>query len=157
MKYHFAKLMNYEVWANEQVIQALQSLDRPDTRSLELLSHILAAHLTWYNRAREVRAYIPLWETKDFSECVIMLRNITQRWQELIDQSEELTFGRTVSYTNSKDETHFSSLYEILTHLMLHSGYHRGQLVSHLKGKMQELPVTDFIVFAREEQESKWY
>jgi hypothetical protein len=31
MKYHFAKLMNYEVWANEQVIQALQSLDRPYT------------------------------------------------------------------------------------------------------------------------------
>lgn len=151
MKYHFSKIINYEAWANEQIIQALQSLDRPDSRSLELLSHILAAHLNWYNRAREVRGYIPLWETKDFSECVIMLRNVTQRWKELVEQSEELTFGKTINYTTGQGETFSSSLYEILTHLSFHSGYHRGQLVSHLKGKMNELPVTDFIIFARGE------
>jgi uncharacterized damage-inducible protein DinB len=38
---------------------------------------------------------------------------------------------------------------------MLHSGYHRGQLVSHLKGKMQELPVTDLLFLPEKRPESK--
>ncbi len=150
MKYHFTKLFQYESWANEQVIVALQSMERTDNRSLELFSHILAAHLNWYNRVKDDNTYIPLWEKRDLSDSVILLRQISKRWLELIEEVDELSWGKTLTYANSKGEVFQSSLYEIMTHLLFHSGYHRGQLVSNLKGRVETLPVTDFIIYTRE-------
>ena len=42
-------------------------------------------------------------------------------------------------------------LLDILTHMSHHAAYHRGQVVQLIRPMLDEPPVTDFIVWTREE------
>jgi len=57
---------------------------------------------------------------------------------------------RPVSYSNSKGEPWTSTVEEILTHLVIHSAYHRGQIASDLRSAGQEPAYTDYIHAVRQ-------
>jgi uncharacterized damage-inducible protein DinB len=42
------------------------------------------------------------------------------------------------------------SVEDALTHIMNHSSYHRGQIVASIKGKVDELPLSTYIMYASE-------
>jgi uncharacterized damage-inducible protein DinB len=50
-----------------------------------------------------------------------------------------------VSYTNSKGEAWSSTVDEILTHIAIHSAYHRGQIAADLRSAGQTPAYTDYI------------
>jgi uncharacterized damage-inducible protein DinB len=55
-----------------------------------------------------------------------------------------------VSYTNSKGELWTSTVEDILTHLVIHSAYHRGQIASDLRSAGREPAYTDYIHAVRQ-------
>jgi uncharacterized damage-inducible protein DinB len=55
-----------------------------------------------------------------------------------------------MTYRSLKGIESTSSLRDILTHVVNHSTYHRGQIARGIKAKGGVPPVTDFIAFARE-------
>jgi uncharacterized damage-inducible protein DinB len=54
-----------------------------------------------------------------------------------------------VLYTNSKGEPWESQVDDILTHLVVHGGYHRGQIAAELRAHGVAPPYTDFIQATR--------
>jgi len=61
---------------------------------------------------------------------------------------QELTadgLEETVSYVNSKGEPWTSSVEDILTHLVLHSSYHRGQIAADTRASGHAPASTDYI------------
>ena len=59
--------------------------------------------------------------------------------------------NRIINYQNIKGIPFHNSIFEIITHLMNHGTYHRGQLVTMLRGAgSTPIPATDLIVFYRE-------
>jgi uncharacterized damage-inducible protein DinB len=64
--------------------------------------------------------------------------------------SEPGALSQSVSYTNSKGEAWSSTVQEILTHLVIHSAYHRGQIASDLRAAGQEPAYTDYIHAVRQ-------
>jgi uncharacterized damage-inducible protein DinB len=50
-----------------------------------------------------------------------------------------------VGYTNSKGEPWTNTVEEILTHVVIHSTYHRGQIASDLRNAGLEPAYTDYI------------
>jgi uncharacterized damage-inducible protein DinB len=50
---------------------------------------------------------------------------------------------------NTKGEVFRSEVSEILLHLNVHASYHRGQIISLVKDKIDPLPNTDYIHYAR--------
>ncbi|MFC0183767.1 DinB family protein [Pseudarcicella hirudinis] len=152
MKEHFERLFEYEHWANLKVIDAIEETRFPNAKCMELLNHILAAQNNWLSRVRHEQTYMALWEMRDLFECIHLLTKVTQNWKQLIAQMDENEFHKQISYKTSLNETYTSSVAEIITHLINHSTYHRGQIVSELKGKIEKMPVTDYIAFMREKK-----
>ena len=62
-----------------------------------------------------------------------------------VESAEPGHLGDVVSYVNSKGEAWRSTVGDILTHVVLHSSYHRGQIASHVRATGAEPAYTDFI------------
>jgi uncharacterized damage-inducible protein DinB len=58
-------------------------------------------------------------------------------------------FETIVSYQTTEGTPFSNQLNHVLTHLINHSTYHRGQITNSLKGKIK-LVSTDFVFFLRE-------
>jgi uncharacterized damage-inducible protein DinB len=149
MKQYILQLFAYETWANERIVEALEQMQYPDDRALELFSHLLAARFTWLQRITGQHGYVPLWEKRDLLDCVQLLMQTNNSWEAFLNQCTDQDFTRSIQYQNTQHQPFESTIQEIVVHLINHSTYHRGQIVASLKGKIPNLPVTDFIVFAR--------
>jgi uncharacterized damage-inducible protein DinB len=154
MKQHYIKLFQYELWANQRIIDALEETKYPDERGLELLSHILAAQNNWLINVRKENSYVLLWEKKDLFECSQLLKNCTQGWINLINSLEEKDLTEHKKFESKAIEEGFhSTLSDVMMHVINHSTYHRGQIVSALKGKIKTLPETDYFQYILETQQ----
>ncbi len=149
MTRYYQRLFAYENWANERIAECLQAMNQPDERALELLSHVLAAKITWLNRLNGISSFVPLWEKHDIIDCMLLLTQNNRAWEFFLKTLTDEKLNSVVTYTNTKGEAYSTQIQEILTHVINHSTYHRGQMVSSLKGKIPVLPVTDYIVFER--------
>jgi len=54
-----------------------------------------------------------------------------------------------ISYINLEEERHQSSVYDIVTHLVNHSTYHRGQIIKLLQIEGLNSVSTDYIDYTR--------
>ena len=150
MKSHFQKLFAYDSWANQRVIAAMQQLPAPDERCLHLLSHIFAAQEIWHDRITAMPSQISPFLDRNIDGCIVAFNKTAENWAAYLNAADENEINRSVTYKNTKGEPFSSKVNDILTHVANHSTYHRAQIVSTLKGKIEKLPVTDFIAFARE-------
>jgi uncharacterized damage-inducible protein DinB len=69
---------------------------------------------------------------------------------EEFDFDRQGPLDRPVRYTNSKGEPWTSTVEDILTHLVIHSAYHRGQIASDLRNAGQKPAYTDYIHAVRQ-------
>lgn len=56
----------------------------------------------------------------------------------------------TVTYKNTKGEPWSNTVEDILTHVLLHSAYHRGQIASQMRADKEQPAYTDFIHAVRQ-------
>jgi uncharacterized damage-inducible protein DinB len=153
MKANYYKLLQYEKWANRLIIDTIGRVKEPDSRWLDLMSHILNVQMVWYSRITKDIYPPPVWEVvtgieeikKKYSSNNIILDSFIS---ELRDEDLNIS----IPYKTTEGVEHQNTLREILTHLFNHSTYHRGQIVILMKEKIPTLPATDFILFAR----GKW-
>jgi uncharacterized damage-inducible protein DinB len=141
----------YDQWANREVLLAMQS-SGADERSLALLAHILSAERLWLERIKQEPQSSPVWPKLNLDNCAAQVEEIGQAWREYLEKHMERDLSRPVSYRNSKGEMWTSNLADILTHVILHSAYHRGQIASHMRGQGKTPAYTDFIHAVRQGQ-----
>jgi len=109
------------------------------------MGHIIAAEFLWLARMQARPAALPVWPELSLEECEARFGELSDRLIGALDASEAGVLSRSVSYTNSKGEIWTSTVEEILTHVVIHSAYHRGQIASDLRAAGQEPPYTDYI------------
>ncbi len=152
MKEHFQLLFQYEKWATDRVLAAMKQLPVQDEKCLEWMAHILLAQLIWYSRVANTASPSTAWEKKTLAECVRMFEVNTILWAEYCKQLTDTELQKTIAYKNIKGDAFEEKVKDILTHVINHSTYHRGQIIAALKGKLPTLPSTDYIFFFREKQ-----
>jgi uncharacterized damage-inducible protein DinB len=135
----------YDAWANREVLKAIGAAGGENNRSLQLMSHILAAERLWLERLKQVPRSTPVWPQYDLSVCEQEAGALERQWFEHLDLITAGDVAQTVSYKNSKGEAWTSTIADVLTHVLLHSAYHRGQLASYMREKGQTPAFTDFI------------
>jgi len=150
MKEHFIKLFEYDKWATGRVLGAMKQLQTQDEKCLEWMGHILTAQLVWYSRVENIGKTYNLWGGRTLEECLSMYEEISKLWEEFIYKLMEKNLSNTISYKNFKGDSFENTVEDILTHVINHSTYHRGQIIAQLKGQLTSLPGTDYIVFIRE-------
>jgi uncharacterized damage-inducible protein DinB len=135
----------YDAWANQEVLAAIRGAGGEDPRSLQLMSHILAAERLWYERLKQVPQSLPVWPALDLERCQAESATLGGLWHEYLDLLTAGDVSQTVSYKNTKGEAWTSAIADVLTHVVMHSAYHRGQIASHMRASGQTPAYTDFI------------
>lgn len=150
MKDNFIELFQYEKWATGKVLGAMNQLKVQDEKCLEWMGHILAGQFVWYTRITNTHNKYELWGIKPLKECVKMYEEATQTWAGFCSTLSDTELEKTIHYKTFKGDPYENTLKDILTHVINHSTYHRGQIIAKLKGQLPALPSTDYIIFLRE-------
>jgi uncharacterized damage-inducible protein DinB len=151
MKEHFRDLLIYNQWANYRILVALEELKSPNDTHLSLFSHILSAQIIWLNRIKALATSpFPIWEQYKLTELRSMTEESSANWINYLDKHRFDTFEEMIFYTNSIGEKHENTIREIISHVLNHSTYHRGQIAKQLRKIGVQPPDTDYIIYARE-------
>ncbi len=135
----------YDEWANREVLNAIRTNGGPNERSLQLISHILAAERVWMERLKRQPQSVPVWPEPDLAQCEAEAAELGRLWLEFLDLITAGDVSQSITYKNSKGEQWTSTIVDVLTHVVLHSAYHRGQIATLMRGIGQTPAYTDFI------------
>jgi uncharacterized damage-inducible protein DinB len=142
------RLLHYDRWANRETLKSLgQAI--PPPRSLKWMGHIIGAEFLWLARMEGETSELPVWPDLSLKECGKRLGEVSQLLTGVAKAGPERLAGR-ISYTNSKGESWTSTVEEILTHLVIHSAYHRGQIAANVRAAGQTPAYTDYIHAVRQ-------
>jgi uncharacterized damage-inducible protein DinB len=147
---HLRRQFAYDEWANREVLAALSASPHPAVRPLQLLAHILSAERLWLERIRKQPQSLPVWPDFTIEQCEAQIAGLAEVWQEFLGQLSPDELSDKVAYKNSKGEPWTSTVEDVLTHVLLHSAYHRGQIASHVRAGGEQPAYTDFIHAARQ-------
>ena len=114
------------------------------------MGHIIGAEFLWLARMQTTSASLPVWPDLSLEECETRFSELSSRLLDVVAATGAEALARPVTYTNSKGEAWTSTVEEILTHVVIHSAYHRGQIASDLRSAGQEPPYTDYIHAVRQ-------
>jgi uncharacterized damage-inducible protein DinB len=146
---HLRRQFAYDAWANREVLAVLKKSAAPSPRPLELLAHILSAQQLWLERIRQQPQSLPVWPVISIElaldQCAPQINQLAASWHEFLAQVSSGGLSQKVTYNNSKGEPWISTVQDILTHVLLHSAYHRGQIASHMRASGETPAYTDYI------------
>jgi uncharacterized damage-inducible protein DinB len=151
-------LYGYNWWATRRLLAACRLLDRPAfMRQLATshgsvrgtLVHALWAEWIWLQRWRGTSPKQVLVEG-DFPD----VGAIDARWGEVERDRQDFMAGLTddrllvrISYENLQGQRWEYPLVHMMQHVVNHSSYHRGQVVTLLRQLGQAPPATDFLLY----------
>jgi uncharacterized damage-inducible protein DinB len=147
---HLRRQFAYDEWANREVLAGLKASSRPPARPRQLLAHILSADRLWLERIRTQPQSLPVWPDFTLDQCEEQVADLARLWREFLGQISPAGLSETVVYKNSKGEPWTSTVEDILTHVVLHSAYHRGQIASQVRAGGEQPAYTDFIHAVRQ-------
>jgi uncharacterized damage-inducible protein DinB len=153
MKHKLTKHFEFEYWSNTMVLDSLKTLKEKDDRSFTLFAHLLSSHSMWLSRVNKTEFTCTLFQERTLEECEILMKENLKGWQDYLsdktddDLQEKIEFMSAWEANPSKRRM---SLEDALTHIINHSSYHRGQIVASIKGKVDELPLSTYIMYASE-------
>ena len=146
----FLKMFAYDEWANRETLASLKSSDAPPTRSLKIMSHVIAAEQVWLERLKQDKQSLAVWPELNLQECETHLAELARSWREFISGLGESGYSRLMTYTNSKGQPWTNKVEDTLMHVLMHSAQHRGQIALDLRSSGQTPAYTDFIQAVRQ-------
>ena len=147
MSQHLRRLLQYDSWANRETVESLR--ERATERSLRWMGHIVGAEYVWLARLEGEASPLAVWPELGIDTCREKVAALARLWPEFLEAHRN-SLGDTVSYTNTKGEAWTNTVEEILTHVTVHSAYHRGQIASDVRGAGMTPALTDYIHAVRQ-------
>jgi uncharacterized damage-inducible protein DinB len=142
---YLAALFAYDDWANRESLSSLRRVDSPPPRAIEVMAHIVGCQWLWIGRLKLSNEPAAVWPQLGIDPCASQLKELADAWAVYLSSLTPRALGEEIAYTNSKGESWLSNRQDILTHVIMHSGYHRGQIAMLLGRAGHEPAYTDFI------------
>jgi len=149
MKKHIERMLRAMSWADRQSLKALRECPGAQAEALPLLAHVLAAEHVWLARLLNQEAAHPVWPQLTVTECERIADDNSARFASFVGDLDENDLAAAIRYRNTKGEEFATSALDILTHVVIHGAYHRGQIAKVLGQSGVQVASTDFITFAR--------
>ena len=151
MKEYLSKIAKYNSWANELTTLSLRDQNITDDSVLKLLSHIVLSEQIWMIRLKSGDySGMNFWKTLRLAECNRLWQENAKAYSDFINSKLEPEFENLFSYKNSKGIEYSNSIEDVLTHVFIHSSYHRAQIAKEVRRLGKEPAYTDYIQFIRE-------
>ena len=156
--FYLVKFIDYQIWADNLLIEELKKLsDEQFTKVFEgvsvedNVSHIIGTFHLWLNRMKGVSLEeFPHLEKEMSREELLKLGQTCNEEIRLYFNDEIID---DVIYRTTKGKKYLNSKEDILTHLVIHTAFYRGQIKMALKLMGIEISVNDFIHFRRMKRE----
>ena len=139
------RLFTYDDWANREEVARLRGV-ASTAAALRLLAHIIAAQWLWITRIRDESAKMAVWPELSLDQCAAEIDRLRAAWQNILQTVDRES---TIHYRNSKGEAWSNSVDDILTHVVMHGAYHRGQIATLLRQGGDTPAYTDYIQAVR--------
>jgi uncharacterized damage-inducible protein DinB len=136
-------------WADRQVLAALRDCPAAQGDALPLFSHLVATEHIWLARLQRQEARHPVWPALTLQECEALAGENVAGYTALLGGLSETDLPVAVRYRNTRGEEFATSVLDILTHVVIHGAYHRGQIAKALGRAGVPAVNTDYITFAR--------
>jgi uncharacterized damage-inducible protein DinB len=130
---YLQRQFEHDFWANREEVRILSTLDHPPAHAVKLLAHIVAAQWLWLDRLQQNPQRTAVWPEFCLSDYEAQLQQLREAWRSYLGAISEEELARTCSYTNSKGESWENTVVDILSHVVLHSAHHRGQIATELR------------------------
>ena len=150
----FQKMFDYDLWANQRALESIPSATSQD-EALRFMGHIVGAHRIWLGRfMASASGPAEPWPKLNVEECGAAIRQLHSAWTDLLSHMTPEKLAGDVSYRNSKGVEFKNPVADVLTHLVNHSTYHRGQVAAAVRQAGGKAAPTDYIVYVRQQAQS---
>lgn len=151
--------VKYNHWANEKFVSILKEisskhLDKNVKSSFpslrKTLFHIWDAETIYLNRLKGISLdYFPS-EKFPLTTPIEKILKTSKEFYDFVKNENEDFFNRICTYKNTRGEEFSQPFSELILHCMNHSSFHRGQIITILRGfGYTAFPQTDLIHFLR--------
>ena len=151
MKEILIKQINFEYWANTELIASMKKANPLDERALLLFSHLLSSGNMWISRLNGLPITVTLFQERTLAECEELLKINTEGLLKYLQSASDDELNRIINFIFPIDGSQKRiRVYDSILHVVHHSSYHRGQIVTKLKGSIEPLPFVTYIAYATE-------
>ena len=149
------RMFAYDHWANRECLRAMRAGGAAASGTVKRIAHILSAEKLWLERIRREAQSMPVWPEFDdpysaIDECEAIADEMAAAWRNYLNELTPGGLEEKVEYRNSKGEPWSSRVEDVLTHVVMHSAYHRGQVALEMRASGREPAYTDFIHAVRQ-------
>jgi uncharacterized damage-inducible protein DinB len=150
MKTHFLKLLDYDRFANLEILKLINEANEPEL-AVKLMAHLLSAQQVWYKRCKGLpdagRVLWPDWKADTFEKTI---NENHDAWVSYVSELNPEDFNKVIAYQTLRGDSYENLLSDILAHLINHGTHHRAQAGQQLKqAGIENLPLTDYIFYIR--------
>lgn len=147
----FSDLFDYDSTANRRVLDLLRDSAFVNEEIRGLLAHIVSAKKVWMKRLKqEHSSSIAIWPDLDWKECEALIEENRDAYRNYLAEKAADDLTAKVHYQNSKGAAFETPVRDILNHILIHGGYHRGQIAKKVREAGGEPINTDYITYVRE-------
>ncbi|RAU84267.1 DinB family protein [Pontibacter arcticus] len=143
-------LSEYNIWANQTMLDVFSSLPSVPNNAARLFSHALNAQAIWIARITGTQSPVKVWQEHNLEELKALHQSASYKIAELVANADETEFNRLIDYTNSLGQQYSTRVLDILTHAFNHATYHRAQTATDLRNNGHTPPNTDYVTYVRE-------
>ncbi|OAZ49438.1 DinB family protein [Paenibacillus polymyxa] len=138
-------------WADGRILDALEESKTKNKDLLKLVRHVAVAERVWLDRLQgKGSAQYSLWEeTEDLLAIRTMFQENAEQYRVYIEGLKEFELDEMIDYENQSGVPFRTSARDILSHVLLHGQYHRGQINRALRIESAEPAQVDYITFTR--------
>jgi uncharacterized damage-inducible protein DinB len=155
------ELLLYMLWADREVLAAVREVSAEDlTRDagisfgslLGTMAHMLGSQRMWLSRfyGRPLDHQPGVADFPDLLSWIYGWEETAAEIGAFVAALTEEQLAAPLTWTNSRGETRTLPLWQPALHLVTHTAYHRGQVVSLLRQMGYQPPATDLVKYFTE-------
>jgi len=146
---HLRDLFRYNDWANRRVIVSLK--ENNCDRARQILAHLLTTEQESFGRLHgKDSTGFDFWPDLSLEECGTLAKETAAQYERLLRRFDEEGLDLWTRYKNSEGVRCENNYRDLLTHVLMHSSIHRGNIILKLRESGFEPPKTDYIIYLRE-------
>ncbi len=147
---YFSDLFDYDAAVNRRVLDLLRGLPAVDEKAKSIFAHVLSAKKVWMGRLnREDLSGVSIWPELNWSECEALIEENSEAYRSYLSGKTEEDLQANAQYRNSKGAAFETPVRDVLIHVLIHGGYHRGQIARAVREAGAEPINTDYITHVR--------
>ena len=146
---HLRGLFVYNDWANWRIIRSLG--ESSSAKCLRILAHLLITEKEYFERlyGKDSTGF-DFWQNLSLSECGNLASETTQNYDRLLKRFDEEGLSLRARYKTSEGVAHENTFRELLSHVLVHSATHRGNIILQMREENIAPPKIDYIIYLRE-------